>query len=394
MNVPLHKLCPAARETDHALAKMDDRIDWLGRVMPSNLDDVKEGFWANGFTHMPDYTYEHDADDLEGIRSELFALPVRDIEDDLIRSLLQEKQREVDRQIELVRMRDTDGFILASIDLFGAVSEQLLHDAHEVLEKTPDLPQAERGSGADEIIAAGKRDMEYYRSVDPRFDYAVVANPMPGTSLFTAEGNFNVATDYKTAPSRIEPLINHEIGTHSVTHFNGSHQPLHVLRTGLVDYDALQEGLAVFAEYLCGHLPAARLRLLAARVVAAHMAVSGKQGAEIFACLHEQHGLPKGRAFAVLARSKRGGGLTKDAVYLAGLIELLAWLENGGEIERLFIGKFAMKQLPALTKLLDRGLLVPPVILPRYLDNEEARVRLENARSLPVWELYQETDTT
>lgn len=390
MNAPNFKLCDAARKVDHELAHMDGRIDWLNRLMPSNLDDVKAGFRASGWKAMPDYTYEQNADDLDGIRQELFALPVRDIEDDIVRSLLQEKQREVDRQIELVRMRDTDGFVLASIDLFGAVSEHLLHDANEVLAKTPDSEQAERTSDTKDLMVAARKEMEWYHSRNERFSYKVIANPMPGTSLYTSEGNLNVACDYTVAPNRVEPLINHEIGTHTVTHFNGAQQPLHTLRNGLADYDALQEGLAVFAEYLCGHLPAARLRLLAARVVAAHMATNGHLGAEVFACLHEEHGLPEGRAFAVTARAKRGGGLTKDAVYLAGLIELLAWLENGGEIEKLFLGKFAMKQLPALMRLQERGLIVPPAILPRYLDNEEARARLETARTIPVWDLYQE----
>lgn len=390
MNAPNFKLCDAARRVDHELAHMDGRIDWLTRLMPSNLDDVKAGFEANGYKNMPDYTYEQNADDLEGIRAELFDLPVRDIEDDVIRSILLEKQREVDRQIELVRMRDTDGFVLASIDLFGAVSEELLKNAHDVLEKAPETEQADRSCDAQDLMDASRAEMEYYHHRDSRFSYKCIMNPTPGTSLYTSEGNLNIACDYKVAPSRIEPLINHEIGTHTVTHFNGAQQPLHTLRTGLADYDALQEGLAVFAEYLCGHLPPARLRHLAARVVAADMAVKGEKGADIFACLHEEHGLPKGRAFAVLARSKRGGGLTKDAVYLAGLIELLAWLANGGELETLFFGKFAMKQLQPLLQLQDRGLLSAPAILPRYLDNDDARARLEKARTIPVWELYQE----
>ena len=390
MNAPVLQLCPAARTVDHELAHMDGRIDWLTRLMPSNLDAVHEGFKASGYSAMPDYTYVHEPDDLEGIRHELFDLPVREIEDDIIRSLMLEKQREVDRQIELVRMRGTDGFVLASIDLFGAVSEQLLHNAREVLEKTPDASQAEASCDAHDIMAAARADMEYYHHQNDRFSYKCILNPLAGTSLYTSEGHLNIACDYTVPPARIDPLINHEIGTHTVTHFNGSQQPLHTLRTGLADYDALQEGLAVLAEYLCGNLPPARLRLLAARVVAADMAVKGELGASVFACLHEEHGLSENSAFDVTARAKRGGGLTKDAVYLAGLIELLAWLASDGDIETLFLGKFAMKQLTPLLELQTRGLLKQPAILPRYLGNDAARARLEKARTLPVWELYQE----
>ena len=45
-------------------------------------------------------------------------------------------------------------------------------------------------------------------------------------------------------------LLHHEVGTHLVTHVNGTHQPIKVLGVGLAGYDETQEGLAVLAEYL------------------------------------------------------------------------------------------------------------------------------------------------
>ena len=41
--------------------------------------------------------------------------------------------------------------------------------------------------------------------------------------------------------------------------------------------------------------------------------------------------------------AKRGGGLTKDALYLKGLIELLAFFKQGGAMEPLLLGKFDLK---------------------------------------------------
>ena len=90
-------------------------------------------------------------------------------------------------------------------------------------------------------------------------------------------------------------------------------------------------------------------------------------------------------------RAKRGGGLTKDALYLKGLEELLAYLSRGDKFEILFLGKFALKQLPSLEKLIELGILHPPELLPTYCDDAAARQRLAQVRKLPLSALYQET---
>ncbi len=66
---------------------------------------------------------------------------------------------------------------------------------------------------------------------------------------------------------RVEALLQHEIGTHLITRYNGHHQPFRQLEVGLAGYDGFQEGLAVLAEYLVGGLSRFRMRVLAARVV-------------------------------------------------------------------------------------------------------------------------------
>ena len=77
-----------------------------------------------------------------------------------------------------------------------------------------------------------------------------------------------IGRETRIAERRAEALLQHEVGTHLVTYFNGSSQPLRLLQVGLSGYDALQEGLAVLSEYLVGGLSEARMRTLAARVIA------------------------------------------------------------------------------------------------------------------------------
>ena len=63
---------------------------------------------------------------------------------------------------------------------------------------------------------------------------------------------------------------------HLLTYFNGSAQGLRLFRSGLAGYEGVQEGLAVLAEYLVGGMTIARLRLIAARVVACAAMLGGR----------------------------------------------------------------------------------------------------------------------
>ena len=62
-----------------------------------------------------------------------------------------------------------------------------------------------------------------------------------------------------------------------------------------------------------------------------------------------------------------------------------------GDFEILFIGKFALKQLHTLEKLIEDGMLLKPDLLPRYLDDLDAMKRLDRVRSLDITQLYQES---
>ncbi len=182
---------------------------------------------------------------------------------------------------------------------------------------------------------------------------------------------------------RAKARIHHEIGTHLVTRFNGSRQPLRLLACGLAGYDVLQEGLAVLAEFLVGGLNRSRCRILAARVVAVRCLTSGASFAQVFRELQGRFGFDEETAFTVACRVYRSGGLTKDAVYLRGLADLLDYLarEGNGELEPLLVGKVDLRHAPAVRELLGRGLLVPPALVPRYLGSEEVRERLDFVRS-------------
>ena len=158
--------------------------------------------------------------------------------------------------------------------------------------------------------------------------------------------------------SRVDALLQHEIGTHVVTHVNGSHQPLRLLGAGLAGYDETQEGMAVFAEYLVGGLTARRLRQLAARVVAVHQMVEGGRSSTCTRDLVDS-GVPPVEAFTITMRVFRSGGLTKDAVYLRGLRGRARLRGRRRPSRRAVAGQDAAGRRPARGGLRDRGVLDP-----------------------------------
>jgi uncharacterized protein (TIGR02421 family) len=185
-------------------------------------------------------------------------------------------------------------------------------------------------------------------------------------------------------------LLHHEVGTHVVTYQNGARQPLRLLTIGLPGYDETQEGLAVLAEYLTGGLDPRRLRVLAARVVAIAEMLDGAEFLEIFESLRTEHQIPRRTAWSIAIRAVVGGGSVKDAIYLRGIARILQALAEGITLDVLFVGKLALDHIPLIQDLLDRDVLNPPWVRPRWLDVPGAQERLARLREgASVRDLYE-----
>ena len=381
-------LPPVAAQVDEGLARLDAELDWLLALTPLGTDVLWEDFDASGRTQVAPLRYAEPALDLDALRARLRALPVERIESPLLAGLLGEKQRELERMIELVRLRGTDGFLAASIELFGDVEAGLLELAGDILAHVGPGEPLEADTGVDAVVAAVEDEVAWHRERAPDFELGIVVNADVGSLMMVSHGTLYLDADLRLPAARLQPLVQHEVGTHVLTRYNGLRQPLRQLAVGLAQYDPLQEGLGVLAEFLAGYLPGERLRVLAARVVAAAMAVRGERIPAIFACLHDEHGFAVDDAFDIAVRARRGGGLTKDAVYLRGLRDLLDHLRGGGDLALLFSGKFALSHRRALEQLRDAGWVLPPALLPRYATAPGFAAALAHCRTLRVQDLH------
>jgi uncharacterized protein (TIGR02421 family) len=374
----------AVRESDRALAAISASFDFLLAVTPLNADAAWNQFRTGGYSATPTFHYRMLTVDPELGKRELYALPLDRLEDPVLALLLRDKRRELDRQLGLLEDRDTPRFLHGSLQLYEPVDDPLFAEALAILDAIPG-GSAPSGAAAPRCDATGlaaraEEELAHYRSIYPALATKVEIRDDVG-SLIVSNGNLLIPRRIELAAHRVDALLQHEVGTHVVTYANGSAQPLRILAAGLAGYEALQEGLAMFAEHLAGGLDGDRLRLVAARVVAVRRLVEGASFPAVFSELVDQHRMSPRTAFGVTVRVFRGGGLTKDAIYLRGLVRLLDRLRAGQDLAPLLVGKLGFEQVPLIEELLQRAIVRAPLLRPRWLDAPASAARLARAHA-------------
>ena len=372
-------LTPAVVEADRCLAEVSERLEFLLQVSPDNADEAWEEFEASGFQRTPRLDYRPLPYDPHLLKRALFSAPVESVEDPALEQLFREKQEELDIKITMLRDRGTERFLLGSRMIFGGVARELVELAEKLLFRLSSGSRSEPTEGsldAAGFAALAAAELDHYRGLDDGFAGRVEVRDDLLCGMMVNGDCLLVSSDLHVPRRRAEALVQHEVGVHLVTRHNGHTQPLELMASGLAGYDALQEGLAVTAEFLVDGLNPGRLRTLAGRVLVVDCLLEGAGFVEAFAVLHDRYGFGPGAAFTNVTRVFRAGGFTKDAVYLRGLVELLGHLAAGGAVEPLMVGKIALVHLPLVEDLLARGVLHPPALVPRFLADEANRERM------------------
>lgn len=363
----------ADRAVDHELGMLASTFRFLLDVTPTNVESARKAFLEGD--ELEPFTYRRLEDDPDVLRQVLYDVPVQAVEDPVLGTLLRNKKRELDLQLEMLQARDTADFMPLSIELYGAITPALRETAEHILATVP-VPDAggEDALTAKEFLELAQDEIEHLRDQDADIEaHAEIRRDVSG--VMVSGDTLLVGPETRVQRARAVALLQHEVGTHLVTHVNGSAQPIACLATGLAGYDETQEGLAVLAEVATGQLTAFRLRQLAARVVTVHRMVAGADFRECHRMLVED-GIPASSAFTTVMRAFRSGGMTKDAVYLRGVLDLVDHVQRGNGLDLFLLGKFSLADLPLLEDLHRRQILRPARIQARWLTEEASLSRV------------------
>jgi uncharacterized protein (TIGR02421 family) len=376
-------IAKAVLDIDRQLADIGRSFDLLLQATPINAEAAWREFRRSKFGQPPVFYYRPLEIDPTLLKRQLYVIPVERIDDPTLSYLFRQKQDELDRQITLLCDVDTPRFLPESLQLYGGVSDSLLTEAKQLLDRIPIRSREESGDAqlsAAEFAKRAQQELGYYQQKCADFCGSVAVREDMYAGMMVSGNQLLIGGKTRVPKRRVDALLQHEIGTHLVTRYNGHVQPFQLLEVGFAGYDGLQEGLAVLAEYLMGGLSRFRMRVVAARVVAAHQLLEGAPFIETFRTLDRNYEFSQRTAYTIAMRIYRGGGLTKDAVYLRGLLQILRYLRNGGELEPLFVGKIASTHLPLVAELNLRQIIKPPALLPRYLENPKAQKKIDSLR--------------
>ena len=102
------------------------------------------------------------------------------------------------------------------------------------------------------------------------------------------------------------------------------------------------------------------MRELGLRVIALHNLCNGADFKKTFRMMVNEYGMDVEEAFYLVTRAYRGGGFTKDYLYLRGFKDILKFWKEGNDLKPLLIGKTTLEFYPLICEMLERGLLVEP----------------------------------
>lgn len=291
----------------------------------------------------------------------------------------------------MLEVPGTPEFHELSLILYGKPTDTLpgsttthLAAADHLLEATDALAHAGLAIEPELVLSAEMAKVRFEERLDAFFGKGVVDVEIDDDlASKAAAGSKRVRIRGRTgfAETDIEQLLEHEAFVHTATALNGRAQPLlSSLSLGAPRTTLTQEGLATVAELVTRTIDVGRLRRIALRIRAIHLATEGADFVEVFRFF-----LTTGQSDEESVRSTmrvfRGGDLrgkyvfTKDVVYLQGLLAVHTFLrkaiaqKRGALIARLFAGRMQLGDVLLLEDAFEAGHVAPPKYLPPWAKN-------------------------
>nr|WP_299385351.1 flavohemoglobin expression-modulating QEGLA motif protein [Allomuricauda sp.] len=346
-------------EIDANLDRLVRRIELLSYINPINIEKEKHRFFASKFSANPNFKYPKLKFDPYKLHRLFFSQRLERIKDERIRQLYQEVIYHYSNMIQCIEtIGASKRFYYNSLRVYGTPTERDVQNARYILhyEDEPPSMDMEKTYSAEEACEYFKEfSQQYGFPLNIKFSTHIAAEAMVSNS----SQSLLIKKNIKFSKNQLLTLSNHEIGVHLVTTFNGLLQPLKIFSNGLPKNVETQEGLAVFSEYMGGALTLKRLKELAYRVLAADSLIKGYSFADTFDLIHGQYKLNRDEAFGITLRAHRGGGFTKDRLYLSGLRKIYKRYQKEESLDLLLMGKVALDDEDIIRYLKSLGLTKP-----------------------------------
>lgn len=365
------------RDIDKELLKIDKKLYEIGKnfellnfVNPINLDKEERLFFKNKELVNPNFKYNPILIDPFKIKRDLYNLETEKIEDVSIQKMYEACINAFVDKTDMLANLGKERFLYNSLRYFGRPSERDIKNAKYLLS----LPKIKSDYNIQQklyVEDAKKAFSESFDSYGFKGNIGLSKEMASDVMVINSQKKVLIKKNAEFSPKELNYLVHHEIGVHMVTTMNSLEQPLKIFNLGLPINTKTQEGLAVLAEYLSGNISLKRLRTLGLRVIAIDMMCSGADFKEVYHYIIDEYKEDKKETFNLVARVFRGGGFTKDYLYLAGFAQIHKLWKKGYDLTPLLIGKTSLKYYNTIVEMTERGFLTPPKYITQCLENPQ-----------------------
>nr|MDD3719765.1 DUF1704 domain-containing protein [Candidatus Gracilibacteria bacterium] len=348
---------------DEKVVKLDKKVSFTTVLKPVNFLEQLDKFIEMKGKYNPIFEYDFPSEErIENLEKEITILKDTYFKKDLelkseFANIFFEKIEEISNRLNLIKAYKEQNFVdieKYNIKLFGKLDDKLVKKAVTKL-----------GLLANDNVLG--------KQLDPSYVVEYIKNYLETNSIFTGvkvvlstsnmsrilvnrkkgKAEVRVSVDGVFREKELDGIIAHEIGIHLVRAINGKKSGWNIFESGTADYLATEEGLAVYNSLK--YFPDAYEKN--AMYQNYYMIDQAKE--LDFQELSELGFKLKGndyiKVFKTITRFKKGikdtsiknhgAFFSKDKVYLDGYIQVRDWIEDGGDVNKLMIGKVKIEDL-------------------------------------------------
>ena len=335
------------------------RIELLNYVNPTNIEEEKLHFFNSKYLTDPQFEYPKLDFDKFKLHREFFTQSIELIEDPELKVLYEEIIYFYSGLIQCIEtVGEGKKFYYNSLHSFGTPTEREVENAKFILHfeeeeaNSPIFKPKYSAEEAEVLFRNYSKQYDFSYSIQFSEKMGAIAMVLNNTKTLVLNNN------HTFSDNEIAVLTNHEIGVHMVTTMNGLLHPLKIFSNGFPNNVETQEGLAVFSEYMSGSLTIRRLKELAYRVLAVDSLAKGYTFSKTFRLLHNTYDLERDAAFYITVRAHRGGGFTKDYLYLTGLKKVYDYYKQDKDLNLLLTGKVSLDYIQLIENMIQKGYAV------------------------------------
>lgn len=353
------------RSLDDILSPHIDKLsDIYLYLFPINNEEEKDKFFKSKFKINPKFKYPEIIDfSPKQLKAELNNISI--LGDEYFSSIYRDLIKELTYITDLLIQRDSNDFIHTSNLCYGEFSSELISVANDWISKYAnnfeDIDNLKKPLTSMDVKKKFNEELQKFNINS----WVAEIKDYPNLAIDEVTKEIYIPKGVNFTEEELNSGICHELYGHVFRSENGLLQPLPKLFSNVFPFGLpIEEGIACYNER--EFLSNIDRTAFASNVLGPYSVLKGDSFSQTFEMMMS-FGYNLDTAWKRTLRAHRGGGFTKDKVYLDGFLQIKNFISEGGNLTDLYCGCIRIPDIDPIKKLINEGILVKPKYLPLNL---------------------------